>query len=113
MWTCAHTCSMCANAPVLAYSPSHGLHEAQRAALPQVGSRPQPSLCVRDTCRAGHDVMWAPGPEEVPLGQGAAGDAAEGGWAAHLGRHIVTRFAPYATREGLDPSLGSHAASLH
>lgn len=54
-----------------------------------------------------------PGSEEIPFGQGAAGDAEAGGWEPHFGRHAVTGAAPHATRGGLDPSLGSCAASLH
>lgn len=111
MWTCAHTCSTCVNVPVLAHSPLHDLHKVERAALPHVGSSSQPSLCMRDTCRAGHDA--GPRPEEIPLGQKAAGDAGEGGWATHVGKHVVTGVAPFATREGLDPSLGSRADGLH
>lgn len=54
--------------------------------------------------------MQAPGPKEMPFGQGAAGNAAAGNWVPHFGRHVVTEAVPCATREELDPS--SCAASL-
>lgn len=45
--------------------------------------------CALETS-AGLVATRAPGPEETPFGQGAAGGAGGGGWAPHSGRHVVT-----------------------
>lgn len=58
-------------------------------------------------------TVQASGPKEMPFGQGAAGNAVAGNWVPHFGSHAVTEAVPCATKEGLDPSLGSCVASLH